>query len=243
MHLKVDVYSIMRNEILILPYFLRHYETFAGRIFVWDDGSDDGTKEMLEAHPKVTVLPLTLGRTDDVYFVKHLWPQYKEISRGKADWAMCVDADEFMYHPDIFERFRYFNANNIKVIRTCGFLMYSEKLPVTSRQIYDEIKYGWIDRWCRKAIIFTPDIDMKWGVGRHRCVVSEDVKWARNTGINLLHFRYLGLQHFLDRCEKNVKNNKVHAKSGGRFNLPNGSRGIPIEWYQNNQNKLVKVVE
>jgi len=40
------------------PVLLRHYETVAERIFVWDDQSDDGTTEMLKAHPLVTLLPL-----------------------------------------------------------------------------------------------------------------------------------------------------------------------------------------
>lgn len=34
--MKIDVFSIMRNEEDLLPYFLRHYETFADRIFIFD---------------------------------------------------------------------------------------------------------------------------------------------------------------------------------------------------------------
>ncbi len=141
MSVKVDVYSIMRNEIKILPYFLRHYETFADRIFVWDDGSDDGTREILDAHPKVNVLPLNLGRADDVYFVNHLWPQYKEISRGYADWVMCVDADEFIYHPNLMEKLEELGSKGVKRICCRGFTMYHPKFPTTTGQIYDEIKF------------------------------------------------------------------------------------------------------
>lgn len=241
---KVDVYSIMRDEIVILPYFLRHYETIADRIFVWDDGSVDGTREMLEAHPKVTILPCNLGRSDDVYFIEHLWPQYKQFSRGKADWVICADADEFVYHPDLFERLAYFDTNNVKIIRLCGILMYSEKMPTTSGQIYEEIKHGWIDRWYRKAILFTPDVDMNWAVGRHHCKIPDGVKCMRGTGINLLHYRHLGEQYFLDRCQKNAEHvGPEYATRRGRYNLPNGSRGIPVEWYKNNQDKLIKVVD
>src|SRR5512146_347163 len=165
MHLKIDVYSIMRNEIKILPYFLRHYETFAERIFVWDDHSTDGTREILEAHPKVTILPLNMDGADDVYYVRYLWPQYEEISRGYADWVLCVDADEFAYHPNIMQRLNELTARGDKRVRLEGYTVYHPVFPTTTGQIYDEIKVGWPDMWSRKTVLFTPDMHMTWKPG------------------------------------------------------------------------------
>src|ERR1700722_20355846 len=53
--LRIHVYSICWNERRMIEYFLRHYETFAERIVIYDDDSDDGTKEILLAHNKVEV--------------------------------------------------------------------------------------------------------------------------------------------------------------------------------------------
>ena len=38
--MKIHIYTPTWNEEKILPYFLRHYEQFAERIFIFDGGSD-----------------------------------------------------------------------------------------------------------------------------------------------------------------------------------------------------------
>ncbi len=243
MPLKIDVYSIMRNEIKILPYFLRHYETFADRIFVWDDGSDDGTREMLEAHPKVKILPLSLGRVDDVYFVECLWPQYRKISRGYADWVLCVDADEFIYYPNIVEKLKELGVNGIKKIRCCGFTMYHPTFPTTDGQIYDEVKTGVKDLWSTKTVVFNPDVKMSWGEGRHKCSPTRYVETSYTTGINLLHFRYLGWEYFLERTKRNYAYTNIVFDEKRKCPLPDGSWGIPYEWYEKQKDKLIRVVE
>lgn len=241
--MKIDVYSNMRNEIRLLPYFLRHYESFANRIFVWEDQSDDGTREMLEAHPKVTVLDPGFHGANDELYIKKLWPQYRDISRGHADWCMCVDADEFVYHPDLVNKLGECLAQNKKRLRLSGFTMYTDAFPTTNGQIYDEIKYGWPDRWSKKTVVFTPDVHMIWTVGRHQCMHNSVHPTQKDTGISLLHFRYLGAEYFLSRHLKNFANMGVEYNPKKHFNLPDGSRGISTAWYEDNKHKVIRVVE
>ena len=239
--LKVDVYSTMRNEIAILPYFLRHYETFADRIFVWDDGSDDGTLEMLKAHPKVTLLPVNLGKADDEYFVQHLWPQYKTISRGHADWTICVDTDELIYHPDIVEKLKELQEKGIRKVRCEGFTMYHPTFPTAQGQIYDEVKVGVKDRWSTKTVLFNPEIDIRWDVGRHRC--SRKIEPACDTGINLLHFRYLGWEYYRNRTQKNLAYCGIEFTDDRVCRMPDGSRRPPFKWFEEHKGDLVRLVE
>ena len=48
--MRIDVYTILRNERIILPYFLRHYGSFADCLVVYDDRSDDGSRELLDKY-------------------------------------------------------------------------------------------------------------------------------------------------------------------------------------------------
>ena len=199
--MKVDVYSVMRNEVKMVPYFLRHYETFADRIFVWDHRSDDGTREVLEAHPKVTVTTLDLERPDDGYFVNKLYSQYRN-SRGYADWAICVDGDEFVYHSDMLHKLEELKEKGVGKVRCEGFVMYHPVFPTTEGQIYDEVKMGMRDdQISTKVTIVDPEIELKWTHGRHHC--SRERLAATDTGILLLHFRLMGYDYYHEKSCKN----------------------------------------
>lgn len=241
--MKIDIYSTMRNEIKIIPYFLRHYETFAERIFVWDDNSDDGTREILQSHPKVELLPINLGRIDDDYFVANLWPMYRRISRGYADWAIVVDADEFVYHPDIINKLEELDSLGVKRVLCYGFTMYHPTFPTTSGQIYDEVKLGVADKWSTKAILFNPEIQVHWTRGRHRSshLKSGGITW--DTGIHILHFRYLGWDYYMERTRRNLSYDNIDFYLERNGPMPDGSKMPPYEWFDKNKESFKNVVE
>jgi len=235
----IDVYSIMRNEIQMLPYFLRHYERFADRILIWDDHSDDGTTELLRKHPKVILLPVDHNGMDDVFYVKYLWPRYKQYSRGKADWAICVDADEFVYHPYLLSVL-YDCLSKKKIKITCeGWTMISDSFPTSEGQIYDEVKNGLRDKWFNKTVVFSPKMDMKWTNGRHYCANPGK---SENTGIKMLHYRYLGVDYSKARDRKNLEGMGIIFPPGKKFNLPDGTKGDPYEWLEENKHRAEEVI-
>ena len=49
----VHVYAQCWNEAEMLPFFFRHYDGLVDQYFIYDDGSDDGSSELLSIHPKV----------------------------------------------------------------------------------------------------------------------------------------------------------------------------------------------
>jgi glycosyltransferase involved in cell wall biosynthesis len=249
MTLKIDIYSTMRNEIKLLPYFLRHYETFATRIIVWDDNSDDGTKEMLESHPLVTILPCKrlngedMNTLDDYAFVRDLWPQYETISRGKADWVMIADTDELVYHPNMVEKLEELTAKGVQKIFNYGYTMYHPEFPSTTGQIYEEVKLGWPDKWSKKTSTFNPAIYIRWSHGRHHVIGGRRIPTEFDTGINILHFRYLGKEYFLERNKKNCDGYHSTFNPNARHNLPDGTRGVHWVWYESSVPKLTNVVD
>src|SRR5436190_13957749 len=97
--MKVHIFSIMWNEEYILPYFLRHYETFADKIYIFDDRSTDRTADIAKANPKVELLEYDYPTgVDDDDHSRCFENAYKKYSSGVADWVFCVDADEIIYN-------------------------------------------------------------------------------------------------------------------------------------------------
>ena len=239
--MNLHIHSIIWNEAPLLPYWLRHYERYAEAIFVWDGGSDDGTRELLEAHPLVTVFDQQCLGLDDHYFTT-CFMRYRDLS-PEADWCACVAADEFIYHPLLEQRLA--TIANPKVQLT-GYSMFSDHFPTTQGQIYDEVKWGYRDCWSRKTVLFRPQVTMKWKPGLHN-EVSGDVP-VRHTGIKLLHYRYLGADYYLERTRRNYQRWQlagidVEFDAERLHNLPDGTRGNPYRWYVENVDKLEQVVE
>ena len=248
--MRIDVYSIMRNEAIILPYFLRHYETFAWRIFVFEDQSTDGTREILCSNSRVIVLDVEQHGINEAYWTNNLWTQYEQRSRGLADYAICVDADEFVYHPDLVGLLKREKEGGAQVIHCEGYTMIANGLPTTSGQIYDEIDHGIPDRLSSKWAIFSPKIHYRFKKGRHGGPreISDGAVMKAHTGVKMLHYRYLGASYFESRDSRNVEsfNNAEGTKRkyspSMRHVQPDKSRDIPLEWYEKHKVEAVKVV-
>lgn len=248
--MKVDVYSNMHNEEFLVPYWLRHYETIADRIFIWEDESTDATKDILSRHPKVIFLPMEKHGDDDGYWTTELFPRYEKYSRGEADWVIIADADEFVYHPKILEVLAKAKEEKIQLIKCNGFTMVSENLPTANGQIYDEIKLGLPDLMESKWTIHSPDAYIRYGRGRHvepnhnrSCVKST------TTGIKLFHYRYFGEEYYENRDKKILERNRMvyHFTKGysreERRTLPDKTRGSALDWFAAHKTEAMNIVD
>lgn len=250
--MKIDVYSNMYNEEFMLPYWLRHYETFADRIFIWDDHSTDRTLEILSKHPKVTMLPRDKHGHHDHYYVTDLYPQYEQYSRGVSDWVMIADADEFIYHPHLREVLEKAKEQGIQVLQCDGFSMLSEDLPTKNGQIYDEIKIGVPDKAESKWTIHSPNIHIRYKKGRHGppSVEGEFRRSAgRGSGIKLLHYRYLTKEYIESREKKNIEQiNFAYPGNDWAYTLesnrtfPSGEKMKIDEWLAKHKTDVVNVI-
>ena len=159
------LYCICRNEARLLPYLLRHYTTFVDKLIFYDDQSDDGTRDLIRACPSAELRdwPGSHGIVDDE-FLNFANEQWKE-ARGKAEWVIWIDADEFIYHPDIKNVLDRYLKEGVDLPQILGYTMVSDHFPTTSGQIYDEIKTGFYDDVWSKPAIFRSN--MRWNMGRH----------------------------------------------------------------------------
>lgn len=165
--MKIWAYAICWNEEKMLPYYLKHYETFCDKIIIYDNESTDNSRRIIKDHPKTELRTYKTNSQikDDVYL------QIKEScvydAKGKADYAIVGDIDEFLYHSNI----KKFLADNssFSFYRPAGFEMVSEKFPTTDKMIYDECNIGIPTTKLCKPLLFNPNkIDeLKLSVGGH----------------------------------------------------------------------------
>lgn len=236
----VHVFSIVWNEQYMLPYFLRHYSTFADRIFIINDHSTDNTVQIAKAHPKahpkVQLLDFGYSRglnEDD--FSRCFEESYKKYSRGLADWVMCVDADELIYNKDIIGALTNARQQGRRVLKTTGYTMMSEKLPSTSGQIYEESPYGLRARGYDKEIVFDPELDVKLSDGRHSIEVANGQKPVK-AKLALLHYRYLSRDYLIERTKN------IFARMDMSDDIKNYRLKRALATYDNNIKNLEKVV-
>jgi hypothetical protein len=244
----IHCFTSMRNESYMAPFFLRHYEKFCDKIFVWDDESTDGTLELLKAHPKVEILPLEIHGIDDAYNQKIRSETYRKLSRGIADWVMIVDCDEFHYFDPMpaWDRILLtLERQGAQAIYSEGWQMISEDFPAraTTEHLYDKIKEGVQDPMYDR-LIFKPELNITVGIGHHSYSIPNGALQARTASIKLLHFKYMGEEYMRKRNAKAykrlVKNNLDH---GWGIHSSPGWNGVYSEaWYRDALKNKVKCI-
>lgn len=224
----VHVYSVCHNEEEMLPYFLRHYSRIADRIVIYDDNSTDRSAEIISGCPQATVIALeaVLSKHRNEYSERDLTKirnvGYQE-SRGKADWVVVVDIDEFLYHTHLPMMLRRYWRNGITFPKLTGFDMVAGTFPTVDGQIYESIRTGFRNPMYDKRVLFRPDIDINYTVGCHSCMPSGRLVEPFRVDLKLLHFRFLGLKHFLKKYvtrQERLCQDGIENKLGTRLSVP-----------------------
>jgi glycosyltransferase involved in cell wall biosynthesis len=190
--MNIEVFAIARNEEKMIPYFIRHYSQFA-RVVILENNSTDNTVTIARSLGAFVWRCNVPDERRNLWFLdvkNNLW------KASRADWVIVVDADEFVWHPDIINILKDTKAT---IIQPMLFEMFSEKFPTTQGQIYDEVKNGVIGG--DKINIFRPKEikEINFGAGSHEAWPEGNVDIEVNSGILTLHMRYLSLQYVLDR--------------------------------------------
>ena len=151
--MKIHVYSVCYNEEFMLPYFMKHYLKFADKITVYDKMSTDKSVELMKENG-IEVIPF---QSNNEYCESILLNIRNTCWKNDtSDFVIVCDIDEFIYHPNIIDKFIKYSNNGFTIIKPKGFQMMSESLPTTNDQIYDELKNGFFDERYSKPCIFNP---------------------------------------------------------------------------------------
>ena len=230
------LYCFFGNEAKLMPYFIRHYAPIVDRMIMLDSGSTDGSADILRAIPNVTVEKSKLGDSiDSIPASSYLSEKCKE-ARGKADYVIVVDFDEFLYSSaPLRELIAYYKQRHgIKAIKAQGYQMVNDLFPELDAPLTELVRLGVRDREYDKMAIFDPVLDVRWSPGRHNYSFA-DRTVAIKSYIKLLHYRYLGEEYFVSRNAHNqARRSEAEIASGRGYQVsPDYVKGkYSLAWFK-----------
>jgi hypothetical protein len=214
---RVDIYAFCRNEERFLPYFFRHYLTFAQHIYIADNESTDRSLEIIHSQPRTSVTTCCTNNEfrdeTQLEFKNSAWKSHRQ----NTDWIFCVDIDEIVWHSDMLKFLHRCDDDNVAIIQPRGIQMVSETFPITSGQVYEQITHGQPSPLYSKPVIFSPRRieEMNFLPGAHQAQPKGSGKIQAESEALLLHFHYLGLDYLLPR----------YAERGKRLGALNRANG------------------
>jgi hypothetical protein len=247
--MKVLVFVITYNCADVIGYFLRHYSAFADEISAFDDFSNDGTRELLKANPKVLLRDWPhpgCGINEDL-FLAH-WQEWYPKARGGFDWVMIVDPDEFLWSPDVRATLEFAYKRGYQVALTEGFNMTGDGLPKDDgRQIWEIAPWGVAAPVYSKPVVFDPNIKINWIRGKHALENCNPIL-SRGPLFKLLHYRYMGANYTAAKNAKNYARCGLDSgDKGAAWSCSPGYNGIDKEhsplWAEEAKKKAINVLE
>jgi len=223
--MKVWAYAICWNEIKMLPYYIKHYESFCEKIIIYDNESTDGSRRLIKEHPKCELRTYKTGNQikDSKYLEikNNCWQEARKI----ADYVIVGDMDEFIYHPNILE-FLKDNQEKYSLFKPAGFQMVSDSFPREPKPLTEIVKIGTHHGGSSKPIIFCPTrlraINFRPGCHNADPKMKGKKWWFRDLGyspeaspLKLLHYKFLSINYVVGRYNQMSKRLSVENRKRG----------------------------
>ena len=212
----IHLYAACHNEERIIPYFMDHYQRFVDAFFIYDNMSTDSSVERLSGYANVTIIASETGGT----FTEELLQRVKNTewkqSRGRSDFVIACDMDEFLYHPEMAAFLHLLKRNAFTVAKPHGYDMVSEHLPEFDgvHPITQVIRTGFDSaRDYSKTVLFSPALDgINFTPGCHKSKPTGRIKRFQSSQLKLLHYKFVDrdliskkTKHIRDRVSENDK--------------------------------------
>jgi hypothetical protein len=202
--MKIDLYTRCWNDAHMLGFFFRHYDPLVRRYVIFDDGSTDGSYELLLTHPKVKLRAMP-PRADPhsrivsgTAVLESCWHE----SRGSADWVIVTDIDEHIHHADDLAAYlRACKANGVTIIPALGYEMIADEFPRDDLLLCRTLTRGAPWSGMNKLAVLSPDdiAAVHFQPGRHSAEPVGNVVAPARDELLLLHYRHLDFERTLAR--------------------------------------------
>ncbi len=123
--MKIAAVTMVYNEALVLPYFLRHYSYLDEIHVLYETDTTDESLEILMRAPNVVVEKGHIeGGLDDIEKINLI---NKAVQRIKADWVYVVDPDEFIFPPNNESPYSFLKRQSCDVVRSGMYQVYRHR--------------------------------------------------------------------------------------------------------------------
>lgn len=199
----VHAYFLCYNEEYILPHLLKYYSTFCDKIYILDNKSTDDSIKIIKSFKNTEIIEWDSNNEvrDDLYLnlKNNAWKQ----SRGKCDYVIVGDADEFLYHENMIEFLKLSKKIGYTIFKPEGYHMIGDEDLKLSKNdnIFEKVKYGIIGSSNDKLMLFDPNKiqEINYMFGCHQANPIGEIKMYNFNDLKMLHYKYLGLDDFIPK--------------------------------------------
>jgi hypothetical protein len=203
----VHLYATCWNEIRLLGFFFRHYDSIVQKYVIFDEGSTDGSLDFLRGHPKVEVRRFVRSNPDsfvisELDLFNNCWKESRGF-RGSpiADWVIICNIDEHLVHPDFGSYLSKCLEAGITAIPALGYQMLVKEFPQSDEDLCKTQTRALPDPTDCKLIVFSPTAikEINFGVGGHAAQPEGHVVVPARDELLLQNYQILGIDYTLER--------------------------------------------
>lgn len=215
----VHYYALCWNEEKMLPFVFDYYGQFVDKFTIFDNYSTDKSEEIILSQKNAEEIKFKTDGFNDFVHIdikNNCWKK----SRGKADFVVVCDMDEFIFHPQMEQYLQDAVKQKISFFRPQGFEMYSKEYPQYSPSTFitDLVKTGIPSSKYGKCIIFDPHrvVEINYKPGAHECRPLGIIKEIQPCHLKMLHYKNLDMEQVI---QKTLINGKRLSKENLKANF------------------------
>lgn len=214
--MRLEAHLLCLNEAKLVPYVMDYWKE-ADKIYLYDNGSTDGSVELLSKYPNVEVIPFSTGGFVDEFALTHMRNTQWQRSKESADWIAVCDFDEVPYAPDGLKATleRHSGALRTKMHQiVCDY--FPEYNPNLLLHQNKGIRYYDKDTHFDKTLLFpVKNLNViNFTLGSHNCHPNILIE-QYPADISILHLKYLGKDYILEKSRRLYENLRPDIKAAG----------------------------